>query len=39
LLHIDQVDKYKTFKWGFKWKLVENKLKVYEDKGKLGEEK
>lgn len=28
LLHLDQVDQYKTSNGGFKWKMIENKLKI-----------
>jgi len=28
LLHLDQVDRYRTSNGGFKWKMIENKLKT-----------
>ena len=39
LLHLDQVDRYMTSNGGFKWKMIENKLKMDKEKGKLGEER
>jgi hypothetical protein len=39
LLHLDQVDRYRTSNEGFKWKMIENKLKTDKEKGKLGEER
>ena len=39
LLHLDQVDRYRTSNGGFKWKVIENKLKTDKEKGKLGEER
>jgi hypothetical protein len=39
LLRLDQVDWYKTTNRGFKWKLIEIKLKADKDKGKLTEER
>ena len=39
LLCLDQVNQYKTTNGGFKWKLIEIKLKADEDKGNLGEER
>ena len=38
LLHLDQVDQYKTSNGGFKWKMIENKLKIDKEKRKLGKE-
>jgi hypothetical protein len=37
LLHLDQVDQYRTTNGGFNWKLIETKLKADKDEGKLGE--
>jgi hypothetical protein len=39
LLHLDQVDRYMTSNGGFKWKMIESKLKTDKEKGKLGEER
>lgn len=39
LLHLDQVDQYRTTNKGFKWKLIETKLKANKDGGKLREER
>jgi len=39
LLHLDQVDRYRTSDGGFKWKMIESKLKTDKEKGKLGEER
>ena len=39
LLHLDQVDRYMTSNGGFKWKMMESKLKTDKEKGKLGEER
>jgi hypothetical protein len=38
-LHLDQINQYKTSNEGFKWKLIENKLKTYKEKGKLSEDR
>ena len=32
LLHLDQVDRYTTSNEGFKWKMIENKLKTDKEK-------
>jgi hypothetical protein len=39
LLHLDQVDRYRISNGGFKWKMIENKLKTDKEEGKLGEER
>jgi hypothetical protein len=39
LLHLDQVDQYRTTNEGFKWKLIETKLKANKDGGKLREKR
>jgi hypothetical protein len=39
LLHLNQVDQYRMSNGGFKWKMIENKLKTNKEKGKLGEER
>jgi len=39
LLYLDQVDRYRTSDEGFKWKMIESKLKMDKEKGKLGEER
>jgi len=39
LLHLEQVDRYMTSNGGFKWKMIESKLKTDKEKGKLGEER
>jgi hypothetical protein len=39
LLHLGQVDQYRTTNRGFNWKLIETKLKEIKDKGKLREER
>ena len=38
-LHLDQINQYKTSNERFKWKLIENKLKTYKEKGKLSEDR
>jgi hypothetical protein len=39
LLHLDQVDQYRTTNEGFKWKFIETKLKTDKDEWNLGEER
>jgi len=39
LLHLDQVDQYRTTNERFKWKFIETKLKTYKDEWNLGEER
>jgi len=39
LLHLDQVDRYRISNGGFKWKMIENKLKTDKEEWKLGEER
>jgi hypothetical protein len=39
LLHLDQVAQYRTTNDGFKWKLIETKLKANKDGGELREER
>ncbi|KAL9346086.1 hypothetical protein Peur_060939 [Populus x canadensis] len=39
LLHLDQVDQYRTTNEKFKWKFIETKLKTYKDEWNLGEER
>jgi len=39
LLHLDQVDQYRTINEGFQWKPIEAKLKANKDRGKLKEER
>lgn len=38
-LYLDQIDQYKISSRGFKWEMIESKLKEDNDKGKLGDEK
>jgi len=39
LLHLDQVDQYRTTNEGFKWKFIETKLKTDKNEWNLGEER
>lgn len=39
LLHLNQVDQYRTTNKGFKWKFIETKLKTDKDEWNLGKER
>ena len=39
LLHLDKIYRYKTTYESFMWKLIEARLKINKNKGKLGDER